>query len=52
VRITGFEDAVRQLVKDPVAAERKVENVREVVAALSVFEKADPDAVLVIIWRR
>jgi superfamily I DNA/RNA helicase len=46
VRVIGFEDAVRHAVKDPVAAERKAENIREVAAALAVFEKADPDATL------
>ena len=44
VRITGLEDAVRASVKDMVAAERKAENVREVVAALATFEKAEPGA--------
>jgi len=33
---------VRSSVKDPVAAERKAENVREVVAALATFEQAEP----------
>jgi superfamily I DNA/RNA helicase len=44
VRITGLEDAVRTSVKDAVAAERKAENVREVVAALATFEQAEPGA--------
>jgi DNA helicase-2/ATP-dependent DNA helicase PcrA len=44
VRIIGLEDAARHSVKDPVAAERKAENVREVVAALANFEKAEPEA--------
>jgi DNA helicase-2/ATP-dependent DNA helicase PcrA len=44
VRITGLEDAVRGSVKDLVAAERKAENVREVVAALATFERAEPQA--------
>jgi DNA helicase-2/ATP-dependent DNA helicase PcrA len=46
VRLTLFEDAVRHTVKDPMAAERKVENVREVVAALAVFERENPEATL------
>ena len=44
VRIIGLEDAARHSVKDPIAAERKAENVREVVAALANFEKAEPEA--------
>jgi superfamily I DNA/RNA helicase len=44
VRLIGLEDAVRSSVKDPVAAERKAENVREVVAALANFELAEPAA--------
>ena len=44
VRIIGLEDAVRASVKDMVAAERKAENVREVVAALATFEQAEPEA--------
>ena len=44
MRIIGLEDAARHSVKDPVAAERKAENVREVVAALANFEKAEPES--------
>jgi superfamily I DNA/RNA helicase len=44
VRVIGLEDAVRRSVKDPVAAERKAENVREVVAALATFEKTEPES--------
>jgi superfamily I DNA/RNA helicase len=44
VRMIGLEDAARRSVKDPVAAERKAENVREVVAALANFEQAEPES--------
>jgi len=44
VRECGLEEAVRGLVKDPVAGERKVENVREVVGALASFERENPGA--------
>jgi DNA helicase-2/ATP-dependent DNA helicase PcrA len=44
VRIIGLEDAARASVKDPVTAERKAENVREVVAALASFEQAEPES--------
>jgi DNA helicase-2/ATP-dependent DNA helicase PcrA len=44
VAIIGLEDAVRHSVKDAVAAERKAENVREVVAALATFQQAEPEA--------
>ncbi len=44
VRAIALEEAVRHSVKDPVAAERKAENVREVVAALATFERAEPEA--------
>jgi superfamily I DNA/RNA helicase len=46
VRVTGFEDAVRHTVKDPMSAERKVENVREVVAALALFDRESPEGTL------